>query len=60
MTPNYICGHDLKSGQEEGDMYEAMRTLVLYPADVLTKTSLTVKRMPNVIGNTFFIFYSPL
>jgi len=57
MTPNYICGHDLKSGQEEGDMYEAMRTLVLYPADVLTKTSLTVKRMANVIGNTFFIFY---
>jgi len=51
MNPSFISGADLKSGQEEGDMYEAMRKLVLFPADVLAKTTLTVKRMANVVGN---------
>ena len=53
MHPSFISGPDLKSGQEEGDMYvyETMRKLVLFPADVLAKTTLTVKRMANVVGN---------
>lgn len=51
MNPSFISNTDLKSGQEEGDMFEAMRSLVLFPADVLAKTTLTVKRMANVVGN---------
>ena len=56
MNPSFISGPDLKSGQEEGDMYEAMRKLVLFPADVLAKTTLTVKRMANVVGNIIYFF----
>ena len=50
MTPSFIAEDDLDSGMQMNDMYLAMLKLILFPADLMAKITLSVKRMPNVQG----------
>ncbi len=59
MTPSFIAEDDLDSGMQMNYMYLAMLKLILYPADLMAKITVSVKRMHNVLGegnlHTFII-----